>query len=81
MRKNHSAKDRRLLYPEQSYIREDDERAFLREDELTADIVERGVGFKNIYGSMYATRYLRERNIGQDVINRVLSAGNIRRRI
>lgn len=78
MSKYYSTRDERLLYPEKPYMREDDERTFVREDELTSDIVERGVAMKNQYGSAYAARYLRERGISQDVINRVLSEGNRR---
>jgi len=79
MSKNYSDKDDKLLYPDQAYLREDDERALLREDELTADIVERGIMLRNMYGNAYAVRYLREKNIGQDVINRVLASGTQRR--
>ena len=70
-----------MLYPEKTYLREDDERMHVREDELTADVVEKGVALRNMYGSVYAIRYLKERNIGQDVINRVLSTGTKRKGI
>lgn len=79
MSKQYSTRDERLLYPEKPYMREEDERAFVREDEITSDIVERAIAMKNLYGSAYAARYLRERGIEQDVINRVLSEGNRRR--
>ncbi len=79
MSKKYSDKDDKLLYPEKTYLREDDELIHLREDELTADIVERGIALRNMYGSAYAIRYLKERDIGQDVINRVLSSGNRRK--
>ena len=80
MNKYYSNRDERLLYPERPYLREDDEKLFVREDELTSDIVERAIAMKNMYGNTYAVRYLRERNIGQDVISRVLSEGSRRKK-
>jgi len=79
MSKHNPTRDEKILYPEERYMREDDERAFVREDELTSDIVERGIAMKNMYGSAYAARFLRERQISQDVINSVLANGNRRR--
>lgn len=79
MSKHYLTRDERILYPEQRYMREDDERSFVREDELTSDIVERGIAMKNMYGSVYAVRYLRERQISPDVINRVLADDKRRR--
>lgn len=80
MKRYYSNRDERLLYPERPYLREADERAFVRDDELTADIIERAISLRNLYGAAYAVRFMREKNIGQDVISRVLSEGNRRGR-